>query len=443
VDALEGGTSAVADPAQIAHLLRRTEYVARPERVAALSQGTLDAAIDDVLNFSPTAVPLPAFIDHNIDGQGWDQFVFASKWWLDRMVDSPKPLQEKMTFFWHGHFTSAWDKVGNTWAMTKQNKLYRDNALGSFYTLTQAMAIEPAMLLYLDNAENTKSSPNENFARELMELFTLGVGNYAESDVLVAARAWTGYGVNWTTYAYEYHPTRHDGAVMTFFGKTQTWSGPQIIDEILLNNAGKALIVAKYIVGKLWEFFAHQNPPTAVINALAPGFAADWQVKTLLKAMFLRPEFYLPAATQGLVRSPVDWIVALMYYTGLRSDDINPQWYTEGMGQVPFDPPNVAGWKSNAYWVNISTMSSRAEFARGITWHLRANDGYGTLADVPINTAIDTVATLFGIAPLSAVTRTALTNYLTAQRSAEPWGGWWEPTNLLSMAMLAPEMHVA
>jgi uncharacterized protein (DUF1800 family) len=359
------------------------------------------------------------------------------------MVDSPKPLQEKMTFFWHGHFTSSWGKVGNTWAMTKQNKLYRDNAVGSFRTLTQAMAIEPAMLVYLDNAENTKTSPNENFARELMELFTLGVGNYSESDVETAARAWTGYGINWTTYAYEYQPSRHDGAVMTFFAKSQTWTGPQIIDEILLNNPAKALITAKYIIAKLWEFFAHQNPPSAVINALAPGFAADWQVKPLLKAMFLRAEFYLPASTQGLVRSPVDWVIALMYHTGFRSDAINPQWYTEGMGQVPFDPPNVAGWKSNAYWINISTFSSRAEFARGITWHLRQNDGFANLAQMTIDAAIDTVASLFGLAPLSVVTRAAMTTYLTAQRAAEPWGGWWEPTNLLSMAMLAPEMHVA
>ena len=181
----------MADPAQIAHLLRRTEYVARPDRVTALSQGTLAAAVDDVLNISPVPVSLPAFIDHNIDGQGWDQYVFATKWWLDLMVDSPKPLQEKMTFFWHGHFTSSWGKVGNTWAMTKQNKLYRDNAVGNFAVLTQAMAIEPAMLVYLDNAQNTRTSPNENFARELMELFTLGVGNYTEADVEIAARAWT------------------------------------------------------------------------------------------------------------------------------------------------------------------------------------------------------------------------------------------------------------
>ena len=433
----------MADPAQIAHLLRRTEYVARPDRVTALSLGTLDAAIDDILNFPASPVMLPAFIDHTIDGMGWDQYVFASKWWLDRMVDSPKPMQERMTFFWHGHFTSSWGKVGNTWAMTRQNKLYRDNALGSFYTLTQAMAIEPAMLLYLDNAENTKNSPNENFARELLELFTLGVGNYAESDVLAAARAWTGYGINWTTYAYEYHSSSHDATNKTFFGTTKAWTGPQIIDEVLLTNAAKALLVARRMVGKLWEYFAHQNPPASVLDALAPSFAANWQLKPLLKAMFLRSEFYLTAATQGLVRSPVDWVVALMYYTGYRSDLINPQWYVDGMGQVPFDPPNVAGWKSNAYWVNTSTFGARAGFARGITWHLRQNGGFNNLTSLSINDAIDFVATMFGIMPLSATTRTAMTNFLTAQRAAAPYGDWWEPTNLLSMAMLAPEMHVA
>ena len=433
----------MADPAQIAHLLRRTEYVARPGRVTALSQGTLSAAIDDVLDFSPTPVALPTYIDHYIEGQGWEQWVYSQKWWIDRMVDSPKPLQEKLTFFWHGHFTTSWGKVNSTWAMTKQNKLYRDNAIGNFHTLTQAMALEPAMLIYLDNAENTKYSPNENFARELLELFTLGVGNYLETDVEAAAKAWTGYGINWNTYVYEYHSTQHDGAAKLFFGTSKAWTGPQIIDEILLTNATKKLIAAKYIISKLWEYFAHPSPPAAVVDALAPGFAADWQIKPMLKAMFLRPEFYLPAATQGLVRTPIDWIVALLYFTGFRSEAVNPQWYFEGMGQVPFDPPNVAGWKSNAYWVNTSTIGARADFARGITWHLRQNGGFDELTDLTIAAAIDTVAALFGIAPLSTVTRTAMTSYLTAQRLAQPYGDWWEPTNLLSMTMLAPEMHVA
>ena len=187
------------DVASISHLLRRTEYVARPNRVAALTGlGSLDAAIDDILNVSGTPVPIPPGLASNTTNSNYEQYVQATQWWFDRMVDSPKPIQEKMTFFWHGHFTSAWDKVNSSYMMMSQNKLYRDNALGNFVTLTQAMAIEPAMLVYLDNTENRKGAPNQNFARELMELFTLGIGNYSEADVEAAAKAWTGYGVDWT-----------------------------------------------------------------------------------------------------------------------------------------------------------------------------------------------------------------------------------------------------
>ncbi len=441
----------MADLAQLTHLLRRTEYIARPSRIAALQGGTLDAAIDDILNF-PATPAVPSYLQSDIDGEGWDQYVFATKWWFDRMAfDSTRPLQEKMTMFWHGHFTSSNDKVNSTYAMVKQNQLYRVNAVGNFQALTQAMAIEPAMLVYLDNQDNTKGSPNENFARELMELFTLGVGNYAESDVEASARAWTGYGLTpWqssmpTYMHYEYHDNQHDKTNKTFFGKTQAWTGPQIIDEILTNPT-KKLVASKFIVTKLWEYFAHPGPPQAVLDALVPSFAADWNIKTLLKAMFLRSEFYATAATQGLLRSPVEWIVAVLYSSNMRSDVLDPQWYTDGMGQTLFQPPNVAGWKNNAYWINSSTIGARADFAQYVAYRLHSTNNYNNLADKTLTTiqqAIDIVVNLFGLAPLSSVTLNAMTTYMTAQRAAEPWVSWAEIDNLLTMGLLAPEMHQA
>ncbi|MCU1391254.1 MAG: hypothetical protein JWL72_4592 [Ilumatobacteraceae bacterium] len=434
------------DSASITHLLRRTEYVARPSRVSALvGLPSLDAAIDDILNVT-TPVALPTSIDHDIDGHGWDQYVEATQWWFDRMVDSPKPIQEKMTFFWHGHFTSAWDKVNSTFMMMTQNKLYRDNALGNFRTLAQAMAVQPAMLVYLDNVDNRKGSPNENFARELLELFTLGIGNYAESDVEAAAKAWTGHGIDWTetspTYEhYKFTTNQHDKTQKTFLGRTFNFDGPDIIDQILVNDAAKKLVSARFIIAKLWEYFAHPGPPAAVLDALQAGFAADWDIKGLLKRMFLRDEFYSATAKQGLLRSPVDWVVATMYQTGLRSAVLNPQWYVGYMGQVPFNPPNVAGWKSNGYWINTTTVGARAEFAQGVTWHLR--DSYDGITKMTIPTAVSTMADLFGLNPLSVTSYNALSGYLTAQRAAQPYGDWWEPTNLLTMSMLAPEMHQA
>jgi uncharacterized protein (DUF1800 family) len=441
----------MADAAQIAHLLRRTEYVARPARVAALSAGTLQAAVDDVLDFSGP-VALPANLDHDRPGERWDQWVEAVQWWVDRMVDAPKPMQEKMTFFWHGLFVSARSKVDVTVMLTEQNKLFRDNAIGNVVQLAKEMAIGRAMLVYLDNADNTKTSPNQNFARELMELFTLGVGNYTEEDVESSARAWTGHTIDWneaspTYLQYVYRPTRHDATNKTFFGTTQNWDGPMIIEHIY--NGPKQDVAARFLVTKLWEHFAHQGIPAQVLTDLAAVVtAADWEIKPLLRALLLRPEFYSTTAMQGMVRSPVDWVVALMYHTGYRSATLNPQWFFAGMGQEPLNPPNVSGWRPNGYWVNTSAFGARAEFADNVAWRLVGD--LDAELDVVTNSKVTTfdqevewVAGKFGIAPLSAPTRDGIRQYVVAQRAAEPWGGYWERRNLLMMAMLAPEMHVA
>ncbi|MEO7397196.1 MAG: DUF1800 family protein, partial [Ilumatobacteraceae bacterium] len=248
---------------------------------------------------------------------------------------------------------------------------------------------------------------------------------------------------------YWFRSDRHDNLDKTFFGVTANFNGPDIINEILFG--AKRQIVARYIVTKLWSFFAYPGAPPAVLDAIAPAFAASWDVKQALRAILVHPEFYSSTARQGLVRSPVDWIVAVMVQTGYRAALLNPQWFVEGMGQVPFNPPNVSGWRPNGAWINTSAMGARAEFARSTTWKLRdgtlaqnAERGdMGSLATMPIAQAVDTVATMFGLEPLSAITRAALTSYLTVQRAAQRWPDWWESTNLLTMAMIAPEMHVA
>ena len=184
----------------IVHLLRRTEYVARPERVAALTPGSYAAAVDDVLNVPAGGVPIPAGLEYHDENNSYSQYQQAVQWWFERMArTSPRPIQEKMAFFWHGHFCSEWGKVFDTGAMMQQNKLFRDAGLGNVRTLAQAMAIQPAMLRYLDNDQNRKSSPNQNFGRELLELFLLGVGNYTEADVEAATSAWTGHGIDGNT----------------------------------------------------------------------------------------------------------------------------------------------------------------------------------------------------------------------------------------------------
>jgi uncharacterized protein (DUF1800 family) len=346
-----------------------------------------------------------------------------------------------MTLFWHGHLTSAWSKVGDTRAMTSQHELYRNMALGNFYQLIQAMAVEPAMLRYLDNADNVAASPNQNFARELMELFTLGVGNYTEADVEASARAWTGYGLNTFVPVFEFHPDQHDGSPKTFFGKTQNFTGPEIINEILIHNATSRQVASRFIVRKLWEFFAHKNPPQAVIDALAPILASNWEIRPVLRALLLRPEFYQSASLQGKVRSPVEWMVSTLYYSCYRCALIQPYWMALAMGHVLFDPPDVSGWKHDDYWLNAGSFSGRTEYAWQLTFRLRSA-GILEIKGLPIDTAINTVANAFGISSLSSATRSSMASYLTAQRASEPWGGWWESTGLVMMALMSPEMHV-
>ena len=435
----------MADPADIAHLLRRTEFVARPDRVAALSAGTIAQAVDDILDIARNgATTVPADLTVADPNRGWEQYLAAADWWLGEMVAKPRPLQEKLTLFWHGHFTSSWwDGIGRSDYMMRQNQLYRELSMGNFRTLTQRMALEPAMLVYLNNAENVAAAPNQNFARELLELFTLGVGNYTEDDVVAAARAWTGHNAPWPTFAYVFRPTKHDNGNKTFFGTTKNWDGPDIIDEILRDNAAKKLIAARYITKKLWDFFAHPGGSSTLINQLADVFVAnDLEIAPLLRAMFNRPEFYSVTAKQGLVRTPIEYAVALSFHTRVSISDLAMSWMGERMGQSVFNPPNVAGWKSNAAWLNTSAISGRAQMARRATWKLRQFGGYNDLNDVSIDAAVDRVAAMLGLT-LSTTSRNALVAAQQAERSAQTWKSYWSPTNLLTMAMLTPEFHMA
>src|SRR5262249_51423634 len=173
------------------------------------------------------------------------------------MATSPAPLQEKLTLFWHGHFATANYKVGDMLLMYQQNALWRTQATGNFRDLVQTMSLQPAMLIWLDNDPNEKGQPNENFARELMELFTLGVNQYTQDDVVASARPWTGHNtLDGDREQYHFYPERHDDGQKTFMGVTQDWDGPDIVNFILGSDATHKLIAAKFIAAKMWSFFA-------------------------------------------------------------------------------------------------------------------------------------------------------------------------------------------
>jgi len=434
----------VAEAADIVHLLRRTEFVARPSRVAQLTPLSLAAAVDDVLDVAPHPVPqIPGHLLHDDEGRRWEQFVDAYHWWADLMVHQPRPVREKMTLFWHGHFVSAlWDGVHEVPHMMRQIELFRTHGMGSFVTLTHQVAIDPAMLLYLSNGNNVKGAPNDNFARELMELFTLGVGNYSEGDVLASARAWTGHNYDEGTHGYVFVPERHDAGDKPFFGVTRNWDGPEIIEHILRNNATTRLIAARFIVRKLWEFFAYARPAQNIVDELAADFVAhDLAITPLLRALLRRPEFYLAEARGGLVRTPTDFAVAVMYHGSLTAAQVGLAGWAVKTGQILLNPPNVAGWKSNEYWLSTSALNGRAGFARGATMWLRSDARFDHIVGLPADAAVAEVARTFGITSMTAATRDALVAAHQAERDADPVG-WWAVTNLVTMVMLAPEFHV-
>ncbi len=431
--------------ADLAHLLRRTEFVVRPARLSELATLTRPQAVADIVNFAPNGNPqLPANLTNEDTFSGWEQYQAAVDWWFNRMTSAPRAFQEKMTLFWHGHFTSSWDDIDKGYQMMSQNQLYRTLALGSFGELTQRMALEPAMLVYLSNDNNHKSNPNQNFARELMELFTLGVGNYTEADVDASAHAWTGYNYDRDTRQYVYNDAQHDPGPTTFFGTTQAWTGPQIIDEILVNNVGKRLIAAKFIATKLWEFLAYPAPAAGIVDALATVFVqSGMNVGALATAILNRNEFYSTQAKQGLVRSPIELMAALSYCSGLSVRDLGAAWRLESAGQAMYRPPNVSGWRPNGAWLNTSAISSRAQMAENVGWMLAELPEQAPLEEADAATAIATVANRFGLTaqfdrPLSGPTQQAL----TAWHAGEP-NSYWRKHSLLTMVGACPEMNMA
>ena len=456
------------------HLLRRTEFIPRPGRIDALLPLTRSQAVDNILNVWTTDVPIPTKLTHHDEGAAnYVQYQLAVHWWFDRMANkSPRPIQEKMALFWHGHFCSEWRKVANTPAMMRQNKLFRDKGTtGNLRELVRAMSIQPAMLLYLDNANNTASSPNQNFARELLELFLLGVGNYTEHEIESCTRAWTGHNINWTTKRYEFNAHHHASGRKTIFDRTAAFDGPGrvgpgVIDLVLGPNGrittgpnrGQPTrrVAARFLSKKLWEAFAYQNPTSAIVNSLADTLIANnFWIKPWLKAMLMRDEFYSTKARTGLVRSPAEYVATVLAQTGLKASLVHPEWYGDEMGQGLFHPPDVSGWKLNRYWVNTSALAARAAFAQRVRFELTDHNEmsrpfrmkYGSwswdgLEAKSPGELIDTMAKAFGLS-LTTKTRNSLVAW--SRREVVPSGhvDWWRSPNAILLMMLVPEMHVA
>ena len=285
-------------------------------------------------------------------------------WWADRMISSPRPLEEKMTLFWHNHFANNETKVRDYRKLLLQNETFRIHATGNFRDLIIATAKDPAMLYFLDAGQNIKGSPNENFAREIMELFTLGVGNYEEKDIREAARAFTG----WNTNDLEFVVNRdlHDNGSKTILNKTGNFTGEDVIDILLSQEAA-----SKFIVKKLYKEFVNENINDDIISDYAHVLEQNnFELKPLLAAIFSSKDFYSEQNRGSHIKSPVELVISTYKKLGLNNTPGVPDFNqsTTAMGQTLFWPPTVAGWAGGRSWITPALLMERGNFARSFLY---------------------------------------------------------------------------
>jgi len=437
---------ATATPTElVAHLFRRAGFGAVPEQLAAATSAGYDATLAGLVSGLSAAdpgadavatpgfsTPVPAAQRRAMDvasrralsAQLHHEFVELTTWWLGRMLSTSNPLREKLTFLLHGQFPTAISKVRYPIYMYGQNQLFRTHGSGDFEELTQAVATDPAMLIWLDANSNKASDPNENFARELMERFTMGIGTYTQSDVRAAAYCFTGWRLDPRTGTFSIAARQHSTQPQDFLGVSGVNTGQQVIDLVTHSTAS-----SHFVPSRFWSFLAYPvTPSDPVVSDLAPGYAADRNIGNLLSAIFRHPQFTQPQALQGLVKQPTEYIVGSLRALGVTAADLGkrPALLTQafaGMGQVLFDPPSVGGWPQNSYWLSASAALTRWEFAHRLT---RQAD-ISVVSDASPADRVDAAAALLTVPRWSAATAGAL------QRAAG------DPPTLVTLALVSPE----
>ena len=340
-------------------------------------------------------------------------------WWLDRMVAATNPFPEKLTFFWHGHFATAIYKVRSAALMVRQNELFRSQGLGAFDALDLAVAKDPAMMSWLDTAQDIAAHPNENFARENMELFTLGYGNYSEDDVREAARCFTGWRYNRADDVFTEVARLHDNGAKTVLGQTGNFDGSDIVRILTHSTASH-----RWICTRVWSRFAKTVTTDPAINALITTYAAQLDVSALMTATFLSPAFL---ATKGqLVKQPVEYVVGALRALKLRPDSQKYLAVLRNLGQVPFDPPNVGGWPFDDAWLTTAASYTRLQFAQAVA----AKGDISAVADEAVSARSDAAARLLSVDGWGTQTRVALAQVAD------------DPVALMTLALCAPEYVV-
>ena len=398
--------------AKAAHLLERAGFGGTPEEVARYAAMTPQAAVRHLVRNKDVPNPLPAFDESDVHDPGLEPFPVSrpaatdraketgesmgvkvkpagnrrlqpvadkffywlrasrlethrmSYWWANRMLVTERPLEEKMALFWHGHFANSEEKIRDYRKLLKQIQLLQDKGTGNFRDLMVSVAQDPAMLAFLDAGVNVKGAPNENFAREIMELFTMGVGNYTEKDIREAARAFTGWNFNDLTFVI--NPDRHDDSVKHLLGQSGNYDGVEVIDVILAQP-----VTADYLGSKIYRYFVRQEiTPELRKQVGAVLRESNYELAPLLETIFLSKDFYSAASTGTRIKPPVEMVVGTYRKMGLKEVPGVPDFndVTESMGQKLFFPPTVAGWANGKSWITPGLLLTRGNFVYDIVF---------------------------------------------------------------------------
>lgn len=414
------------DARQAAHLLRRAGFGATPADVAAAVERGLDDTIDGLFQEEPGETDGFAALFEQVQGRllNFGDANLCRAWWVHRMLSCAYPLREKLTLFWHGHFATSVNKVEDTALMLRQIDTLRTHAWGSFRELVLAIARDPAMIVWLDGQTNTREHPNENFARELMELFTCGIGHYTERDVQEAARAFTGWHRNEEEFLFQ--EEAHDSGPKRFLGKSGKFNGEDIVDLLMAQPA-----TSTFLARKLLRFFATPDPADDVVAEAADvldrgQLNIKWFVRELLGSQF----FFSPVCYRQRISSPVEFVVGTLRTLQARLPAVELVDPLNNMGQELLAPPNVKGWDGEQTWINSTTLGARTSFARRIAeleLHARGFGPYVPLNDiVPADTkspeqAVDLLAQAMFQGDLNGETRADMARFLvTTEEGPQP-----------------------
>ncbi len=432
------------------HLCRRVGFGGKPAEITLFRTMERAEAVDHCLDALPDEPEAPEGIGTR---DWWTRISEFREWWLQRMVDAQwhdrtattaSPLEEKMTLFWHSHFASGIEKVGHLRTMWKQHEILRNRSMGSFHTLLDKVCTNGAILTYLDNQQNTVWDLQENFARELMELYTIGPDEFVESDVIEMAKAWTGHGiVGWVGHqdsTYEYHRDAHDKTNKVLFGQApQRWNGPDTLS--IFTSGVKRDATAHFISRKLWKFFVNDEPTDTELADIVSAFSPGLVIRDALRAILLHDSFWAAENRFALTRSPVEFCVDVMRRLRVRAEDTGLRWMMGQLGQQLFEPPSVAGWGTAGYWVSTQSTWARAGFLGSLRWDEHVRDQFDALPEADTATdAADLIISKLRIPSPSGETRRQLEAWWTTHTERDEWA---MRNNAVIVGGMMPELHVA